>query len=148
MRRRRELYHNLIWVFFTFEGKFARTNPNKRDPKGGQGVKTLFYQHLRAYIDYYKLDFSIYFWRTVSGVEVDFIVYGEQGLFAFELKSRKTVSSKDFSGLKKFKRDYPIAQCYLVYAGEHKEQFPGELTALLVRNALFELPLILGADSN
>ncbi|EKD75479.1 MAG: hypothetical protein ACD_44C00116G0002, partial [uncultured bacterium] len=51
---------------------------------GGAALETLFLQHLRAFIDYYHLDLKIYFWRTNTGMEVDFILYGEKGLFAFE----------------------------------------------------------------
>lgn len=109
----------------------------------GMAFETLFYQHLRAYIDYYRLDLKIYFWRTATGVEVDFIVYGEQGLFAFELKSRQTIYRKDFSGLKILKSDYPIAQCYLVYGGDRREQFGEDLIAIPAKDILLSLPTIL-----
>lgn len=102
---------------------------------GGAAFETLFLQHLRAVIDYYRLDLTIYFWRTVSGVEVDFVAYGEQGLFAFELKNRKHIDNKDFSGLRAFKEDYPMAQCYLIYGGDHKEKH-GDIMALPMVDAL------------
>ena len=109
----------------------------------GSALETLFYQHLRAYIDYYKLDLSIYFWRTAAGAEVDFIVYGEKGIFAFELKSKKAITRKNFSGLKAFKKDYPMSQCYLIYTGEHKEKYDENLLALPLQPALYELPHLL-----
>ena len=37
-------------------------------------------QHLRAWIDTSRLDASLSYWRTKSGNEVDFVVYGEDGL--------------------------------------------------------------------
>ena len=49
----------------------------------GPALETLFLQHLRAMNDYYYLAYEIYFWRTQSQLEVDFILYGEKGLFAF-----------------------------------------------------------------
>jgi len=109
---------------------------------GGPAFETLFLQHLRAYIDYYEMDLSIYFWRTTTGLEVDFIVYGEKGLFAFELKSKRYIENRDFSNLKAFKKDYPIAHCYLIYAGDHTEKRE-EMTALPIKEALFKLPEIL-----
>ncbi len=57
----------------------------------GPGLETLVLQHLRAINDYYRLGFHCYYWRTSNDVEVDFILYGEKGLFAFEIK-RKTSS--------------------------------------------------------
>ncbi len=110
---------------------------------GGAAFETLFLQHLRAYIDYYRMDLKIYFWRTANGTEVDFIVYGAKGLFAFELKSKAYVDNKDFSGLKSFKEDYPIAQCYLIYTGDHEEQF-GDVKVIPMAKILFILPEILG----
>lgn len=113
---------------------------------GGTAFETLFLQNLRAIIDYYRLDLSIYFWRTATGLEIDFIVYGEKGLFAFELKSRRYVERKDISTLKIFKKDYPIAQCYLIYNGEHIEK-RDDITILPIRQALFNLPKILGVET-
>lgn len=73
-------------------------------------------------------------------------MYGENGLFAFELKSRRSISAKDFSGLKAFKKDYPIAHCYLVYTGEHKERHEDGMLALPITQALIGLPSILGQE--
>src|SRR5262249_22276488 len=111
---------------------------------GGAAFETLFLQNLRAVIDYYSLGLKIYFWRTTSGLEIDFILYGEQGLFAFELKSRRYIERKDFSTLKIFKNEYPIAKCYLIYAGDYAEKHD-EITAIPIRQALFSLPSLLQA---
>src|SRR3990167_1750692 len=109
---------------------------------GGAAFETLFLQHLRAVIDYERLDLKIYFWRTTTGIEIDFIVYGENGLFAFELKSKRQIRNKDLSALKLFKKDYPIARCFLIYAGDHAEQ-RGDIQVLPIRDALFQLTEIL-----
>lgn len=114
---------------------------------GGSAFETLFLQHLRAIIDYERSDLKIYFWRTTTQIEVDFIVYGEKGLFAFELKSTAHIRKKDFSGLKAFKADYPIAHCYLIYAGDHAEQHD-DIHVLPIRDALFQLSEILHLDKN
>lgn len=113
---------------------------------GGSAFETLFLQHLRAIIDYARVDLKIYFWRTATQIEVDFIVYGESGLFAFELKSKQQIRNKDFSALKIFKADYPIAQCYLIYAGEHIEK-RDDIHVFPIRDALFQLTKILKITS-
>lgn len=59
-------------------------------------LETLFLQHLRAINDYYHLEYDIYFWRTRSQLEVDFILYGEKGLLAFEIKNNHRLNTKDF----------------------------------------------------
>ena len=109
---------------------------------GGIAFETLFLQHLRAVIDYEKLDLQIYFWRTATQLEVDFIVYGENGLFAFELKSKRHLHKKDFSALKIFKEDYPIAECHVIYGGDHSEEREG-IHILPIKKALLELSSIL-----
>ena len=109
---------------------------------GGAAFETLFLQNLRAIIDYERLDLKIYFWRTATQVEVDFIVYGENGLFAFELKSTRHIRNKDLSSLKIFKTDYPIARCYLIYTGDHAEQ-RGDIRILPIRDALLQLSTLL-----
>jgi uncharacterized protein len=114
---------------------------------GGAAFETLFLQHLLAVIDYFRLDLQVYFWRTTSGAEVDFIVYGESGLFAFELKSRANIESRDLTHLKSFKTDYDIAQCYLVYAGDKAEQHK-DIQVIPIKQALMSLPSILGKSSD
>lgn len=115
---------------------------DKPEEIGGAAFETLFLQNLRAVIDYYRLDLSIYYWRTTTGLEIDFVLYGEKGLFAFELKSKRYIDRKDFSNLNIFKKEYSIAKCYLIYAGEHTEKH-GEITALPLKQALLQLPEIL-----
>jgi uncharacterized protein len=134
-----KFYYFDTGVFWKLRPKGPLDTPNEI---GGAAFETLFLQHLRAIIDYYRLDLSIYFWRTTTDLEVDFILYGEQGLFAFELKSRRYVDRKDFSALKAFQQDYPIAHCYLIYGGEHAEKH-GDITLLPLLQALFKLPDIL-----
>ncbi len=135
--------------FYYFDsGVFRQLRPkgplDTPEEIGGMAFESLFLQNLRAIIDYDHLDLSIYFWRTSSGLEVDFIVYGERGLFAFELKSRRYIERKDFSALRAFKKDYPMAQCYLIYGGERAEMHEG-MAALPLQQALFKLSELLQA---
>jgi predicted AAA+ superfamily ATPase len=89
----------------------------------GAALETLFLQTLRALNDYYELDYQFYYWRTLAGVEVDFIIIGPKGFFAFEIKRSKNVSKRDAKGLFAFKEDYPDAKCYLIYGGSQKYYF-------------------------
>ena len=114
---------------------------------GGAAFETLFLQHVRAIIDYNRYDLSIYFWRTATGIEVDFVVYGENGLFAFEIKSSSYLERTALNGLKAFQKDYPIAQCYLIYTGVH-EEIHGSITVLPIKKALLKLRDILGKKND
>jgi predicted AAA+ superfamily ATPase len=55
-------------------------------------------QHLRAWIDYSGRDHQLSFWRTKSGNEVDFIVYGRDGFWAIEVKHTAHLRPADLRG--------------------------------------------------
>ncbi len=38
---------------------------------------------------------DLYFWRTKAGLEVDFVIYGELGFWAIEVKNSKNLSPDD-----------------------------------------------------
>lgn len=87
---------------------------------GGACLEGLVAQHLRAWIAYSRSDLELYFWRTKSGVEVDFIIYGENTFVAIEIKASRSVSSRDIRPLKSFLEDYPQAQAFLLYGGQER----------------------------
>jgi predicted AAA+ superfamily ATPase len=64
---------------------------------------TLVLQELRAVNDHSGRGFEIFFWRTKSGLEVDFVLYGERGLIAIEVKRSPRLDSSDLRGLREFK---------------------------------------------
>jgi len=107
-----------VGVYRSIRPKGPLDSPEEID---GAGLETLFLSHLRAINDYYRLGYELYFWRTSNDVEVDFIVYGERGLFAFEIKRKKSINRTDLRGLQAFLKDYDIAKCYLLYGGDHEE---------------------------
>ena len=77
-------------------------------------------QHLRAWIDYASRNAKLYFWRTKNGVEVDFIVYGENDFVVIEVKNSSTISAIDLRGLKTFREDYPEAKVMMLYNGTER----------------------------
>lgn len=109
----------------------------------GACLETLFFQSALAVIAYMRLSYKLHYWRTSSGVEVDFICYGPDGLIAFEIKHSKTIQPKMLTGLKHFKEDYPIAKCYIIYMGTKKLHLADGITAMPFTQALEELPDLL-----
>jgi len=108
----------------------------------GAALETLFLQHLIAFNDYYRLGYAFYYWRTSNQLEVDFIAYGERGLLAFKIKRKRTITSKDLTGLKAFANDYPMAKLYLAHGGDH-EEYHGKINVIPFENILFQLKKIL-----
>ncbi len=86
----------------------------------GMALEGLVAQHLRAWIDYRATDARLYYWRTKSGSEVDFIVYGAGVFCAIEVKHAVHISSKDLRPLRAFREDYPEANACLLYMGKER----------------------------
>jgi len=84
----------------------------------GAALEGLVAQHLRAWNAYAGDHNQLFYWRTKSGTEVDFVVYGPDCLVAIEVKNSRKISAKDVKGLTAFKQDYPEAKVLLLYRGE------------------------------
>ena len=108
----------------------------------GPALETLFFHELQAARDYLKQEGRIYYWRTVTGLEVDFIYYGPAGLFAFEIKREAKLKSESLRGLKAFLEDYPSAKAYFFYGGERKLK-EGAIEILPLAQALPQLSQLL-----
>ncbi len=108
----------------------------------GAALETLFLQSLKAINDYYEFEYQMYYWRTIAGLEVDFVLYGPNGFYAFEIKRSRTVSKNDAKGLKAFKEDFPDATLYLIYGGDQEYYFD-DVEVLPMLQALQRLPEIL-----
>ena len=109
-------------VFRALRPKGPLDRPSEID---GQALEGLVAQHLRAWAAYSGSDDELYFWRTRSGVEVDFVVYGASGVRAFEVKNASRVEAKDLRGLRAFREDYPEAQAALLYRGRDRLRIGG-----------------------
>lgn len=94
---------------------------------GGQAIEGLVGQHLRAWIDYRGRREGLFYWRTQAGSEVDFVVYGTQGLCGIEVKSAGKIRPEDLRGLKSFREEYPSARCLFVYRGRDRVVVDGIL---------------------
>lgn len=142
--KRKLVSHNKFYFFDVGVYRALRPIGPFDEPEfiGGIALESLFFQNLRAINDYLKLNYNLYYYRTVSGVEVDFIAYGKKGIKAFEVKSKKTVSLDDIKGLKTFLEDYPFAKGYLIYGGKMKKYIEG-IEIWPIEEALKTLPQIL-----
>jgi len=86
----------------------------------GAGLEGLVAQHLIAWKDYTSQKHEINFWRTRSGVEVDFIVLGPLGFWAIEVKNSEKIRTQDLQALETFKQDYPECQAVFLYRGKER----------------------------
>ena len=91
----------------------------------GTALEGLVAQQLRAWIAYTPDEHELYYWRTRSGVEVDFVVYGTKQFAAIEVKNSDRVRPADLRGLKAFRQDYPECKVLLLYRGADKLEVDG-----------------------
>ena len=79
---------------------------------------------------------------TSNNTEVDFVLYGDKGIKAFEVKRTGKISSSMLKGLKAFQKDYPSAKTYFIYGGERRLR-EGDTEILPIKDVLKDLPKIL-----
>ncbi len=120
--KRATVAHEKIYLFDA--GVFRSLRPkgplDRPEEMDGQALEGLVAQHLRAWAAYSRNDAELFFWRTRAGAEVDFVVYGESGLQAFEVKNARRVHSADLRALRSFRADYPEAQTAVLYRGSER----------------------------
>ena len=120
--KRRLVAHPKFYLFDA--GVFQAIRPHgpldAADEIRGAALETLFLQQLRAVNDYLGLGYSLHYWRTALGDEVDFVLYGARGLVAFEVKATPRVRPDDLRGLRRLREDYPQAKAFFVYTGSRR----------------------------
>ncbi len=74
-----------------------------KGPEFGRAFEHWIFMELLAYRSYTEAEFNICYWRTKTGLEVDFIL-GE-GEVAIEVKGSSRVNRSDYKGLETFGQD-------------------------------------------
>ena len=98
----------------------------------GPALEGLVGQHLRAYSDFALQDTKLFYWRSLAGNEVDFILYGGSTFAAIEVKNTKVIRPTDYNGLASFGDDYPEASLILLYRGNVRMKHKNILVAPIV----------------
>jgi hypothetical protein len=103
-----------VGVFRSIRPRGPLDRPEEID---GAALEGLVAQHLRAWIAYAGRDATLSFWRTRSGVEVDFVVYGAEVFLAIQVQNAARVRPSDVQALWAFRNDYPESTALLLYRG-------------------------------
>ena len=143
--KRRVVTHPKFYYFDP--GVFRAVRPrgplDGGDEVVGPALETLVLSHLRAANDYGGLGYALHYFRTARGEEVDFVLYGEHGLHAIEVKSSSRVRPEDLAGLRLFLSDYPMAKALLFHTGSRRWHESG-VEIVPVTDALPQLRKLLG----
>lgn len=120
--RQPKFYYADTGVFRSLRPAGPLDRPSEID---GAALEGLVAQHLRAWVAYTGGRNELSFWRTRSGLEVDFILYGDAGLQAFEVRNAGRISGSDLSGLRAFVDEFPQASACLLYRGSESLAIDG-----------------------
>lgn len=146
--KRRMLRHPKFYFFDA--GVYRTVRPrgplDRPEEIEGHALETLFFQELAALNHYLKLGYELFYWRTPAGLEVDFVLYGERGILAFEVKREGRVRPESLRGLKAFLEDYPQARAYFIYGGSRVMR-EGEIEILPLSHSLQKLPQLLSGKA-
>ncbi|MDP6051203.1 MAG: DUF4143 domain-containing protein [Candidatus Latescibacteria bacterium] len=119
-RARRRLQHHPKFYFLDTE-VFQSLRPmgplDSPVSIGRPALERLIAQHLRHWNACQGNAFELFYWRTKSKVEVDFVFYGPDIFLAVEGKHARTIRPQDLRVLKSFSEDYPECQLVLLYRG-------------------------------
>ena len=129
-----------VGIYRTLRPKGPLDNPHETE---GLSFETLVFEELKAINDSLDFGYEIYYWRSMYGQEVDFVLYGERGFKAFEVKRTNKINDDDLKSLRTFLSDYPEASCYLLYGGTKVLRFDN-IEVLPIEKALKELDKLLG----
>ena len=85
------------------------------DEKGeqfGKALEQFILMEIIAYRSYKNYDFDIHFWRTKTGIEVDFVL--NNGEVAVEVKGKNNVDQRDLQNLKVFNEEFKPRKAILI----------------------------------
>ncbi len=110
-----------------------RTLKEERGEEFGRAFEHFILMEILAYRSYRERDFEILFWRTKSGLEVDFVL--GKGEVALEIKSGPRVDNNDLRSLATFTEEFAPKKSFLV-SNEKQERLHGKIRILPWQNFL------------
>jgi len=114
----------------------GRRITNERGEAFGKALEHFVLMEILAHSSYRELHYPVHFWRTKSGLEVDFIL--GDGEIAVDVKGSSRVERKDLNGLKAFAQDHSPDQA-IVVCNEARPRKVDDLLLLPVREFLERL---------
>jgi predicted AAA+ superfamily ATPase len=91
----------------------------------GNAFEQFILMELKAHASYSGLDYSITYWRTTSGFEVDFILNDE---VAIEVKASNNIQSRHLKGMLAFEEEFEVKKKIIVC----QENLPRKIGNILI----------------
>ena len=131
-RRQNRQVINKAARFYLFDvgvaGALIKRNlPEAKGELFGKAFEHFIYMEILAHRTYCELDYDINFWRTKSGLEVDFILGG--GEIALEVKGAGNIRDNQLHALRSFAAEFKPKYA-LVVCNEAEERLAGNISIL------------------
>jgi predicted AAA+ superfamily ATPase len=78
----------------------------------GKVFEHFIYQEIYAHSRYSDLNYPVYYWRTASQIEIDFVLGDHEA--AIEVKATSSANNRHLKGLKSFAEEYKVKHLILV----------------------------------
>ncbi|MCL5072490.1 MAG: ATP-binding protein, partial [Actinobacteria bacterium] len=108
----------------------------ERGEEFGRTFEHFILMEILAYRSYNEKDFRINFWRTNTGLEIDFIL--AEGEIALEVKGTSRVDKKEFNAIKVFDEEYSPKRNIIV-CNEKVKRLHGKIEIIPWKQFLQEL---------
>lgn len=110
--------------------------PEERGESFGRAFVHFIFTEIVAHSSYKELDYRIYYWRTKSGLEVDFIL--GDGEVALEVKGKSHIETRDLRALMAFMDEFSPKKA-IVVCNEKEKRVRGKIEIMPWRMFLEEL---------
>lgn len=115
-----------------FLSGFYDTQTLSSSREWGALFETLIFQHLRVWCSLQIPRARIYFWRTTTNREIDFVIERGKKLIAVEVKAASEIRYRDLENMRIFSQEYPdlFAAGILVYTGDEIKRMDEKIIAI------------------
>ncbi len=126
--RRMILTEKFYWFDVGVTNYLCRRRPSPGTPEFGKSFEQLLFMEISAYKAYRNPDLPLSFWRTNTGLEVDFIL-GDREV-ALEIKGTARLHDADLHGLRALREEGSLRSAYVVCLEELPRRVAGDIWVL------------------
>jgi len=110
--------------FYFFDNGVAQHLQNRKElaagtPEYGEALEAFIFHELKTFIDYESPDAELSFWRTHTGLEVDFIFNNQ---VAIEVKATSLATGSDLKGLRAIREESSSLKRFILVTLEEQER--------------------------
>ena len=129
LKKRKAVVSPKFYLFDTGVANFLRgdTNLPENSVEFGKAFEQFIAMELRAWLSYSKVRMPLAYWRTYSGIEVDFLIGDDS---AIEVKATRTVQDKHLKGLRALREEGISPRCFLVSFDPQNRETPDGIRCL------------------